>query len=360
MRAVLQNETGDESTLFIGDAVIPEPNETEILIKVYATALNQMDLLQCKGVMPAADGASKILGMEAAGTVTKIGGKCSSKFKVGDRCVALLNGGGYAEYAVADERMVMLAPSNLSMTQLVAVPEEWMTAYQLLFSVARVQPGETVLVHFGASGIGQAAIQLAARHGCKVFATVFGDAKADFCRSMGAAQAFNIAEKTDNFAETVLAAVNSDGGGNSISGGVDIILDPIGGSYAAQNLACAGRDCRWVVHGLIGGAGVEDPSFLGKLMAKRICLLATSLRDRGADYLQKLAKSVEAEVLPAAACGELKINIDSVHPLTTEGTRAAHQRLASYMSVGKVVLTVAEEAAAVEAGDYDTNKRHKT
>lgn len=345
MQAVLQEISGDETTLSVGETNIPDIADTDVLIQVCCTALNQMDLLQCKGFIPVAEGVSKILGVEASGIIAKVGSKCS-KFKVGDRVLALLSGGGYAEYAVADERTVMLAPTGLSMTDLAALPEEWVSAYSLLFSVAGMKAGESVLVHFGASGIGQAAIQLASRNGIKCYATAFSDDKVAYCKSMGATDAFNIVDSTERFASVVLAA----NGGK----GVDVVLDPIGAGYVGQNLDVLARDGRWVLHGLIGGEAVDDASFLGKLLAKRICILPSTLRGRDVDYKHQMVRAVESEVLPRVATGEYKVNIDSVHDMTTEGTRAAHRRLGSYMSVGKVVLKVASDCFDNSA---DANKR---
>jgi tumor protein p53-inducible protein 3 len=335
MRAVLQESPGDESTLFVGTTHIPECKDDEILIKVCTTALNQMDLLQCKGLYPVPEGASKIIGVEIAGTVAKVGGNCSSKFKVGDRCLALLNGGGYAEYAAANECLVMLAPSDLSMSTLAAIPEQWITAYQLLFMVAGLKHGESVLIHAGSSGVGQAAIQLATRNGIKCFATCRGDDKVLCCKSMGAIDAFNIRDSADSFGEVIKAANNGQG--------VDVVLDPVGATYVGQNIECLARDGRWVIYGLLGGKGVSDPAFLGKLLAKRINILPSTLRSRDYDYKQKLVQAIETEVLPRISSGEYKINIDSEFDMTTEGTQEAHRRMGSYLNIGKIVLKVTSE-----------------
>lgn len=335
MRAVLQDKPGDHSTLYVGDTAIPTIQDNEILIKVYTTALNQMDLLQCKGLYPVPNGASKIIGVEVAGTVSKIGANCSSKFKVGDRCLALLNGGGYAEYVAANECMVMLAPAELNMTSLAAIPEQWVTAYQLLFTVADMKSGESVLIHAGSSGVGQAAIQLATLNGIKCFATCRGDDKVLCCKEMGAVDAFNIKDNADSFA----AIVKTANGGQ----GVDVVLDPVGASYADQNIEVLASDGRWVIYGLLGGKGVSDPNFLSRLMAKRISIIPSTLRSRDYGYKQKLVQAIENNVLPRIASGEYKINIDSVFDMTTAGTQDAHKRMASYLNIGKIVLTVCVE-----------------
>lgn len=184
MKAILQDEPGDVNTMYVGEIAIPEPQEHEICIQVYCTALNQMDLLQRKGMYPVPDGASKILGVEVSGVISKIGPNCSDKFKVGDKCLALIQGGGYAEYAISHECTVMLAPDNVSMTALAAIPEQWVTAYQLLFKVANMVQGESVLIHAGSSGVGQAAIQIATMNGIKCYATCRGDEKVQCCLDM--------------------------------------------------------------------------------------------------------------------------------------------------------------------------------
>jgi len=338
MRAVLQDKPGDESTLYVGDTAIPELQDDEILIKVCTTALNQMDLLQCKGLYPVPEGASKIIGVEVAGSVAQIGSKCSSNFKMGDRCLALLNGGGYAEYVAVNECMVMIAPAELSMTTLAAIPEQWITAYQLLFVVANMKAGESVLIHAGSSGVGQAAIQLATRNGIKCYATCRSNDKVQCCLDMGATAAFNIKESADNFGAIVEAA--------NLGRGVDVVLDPVGASYCSQNLECLARDGRWVIYGLLGGKSVSDPAFLGKLLSKRISILPSTLRGRDYGYKKKLVQAIESEVLPRVASGEYKVNIDSVLDMTTDGTQNAHKRMAAYLNIGKIVLTVAAEATA--------------
>ena len=264
--------------------------------------------------------------------VHKIGPNCSGKFKVGDRCLALLSGGGYAEYAVADEATVMLAPADLSMNILAAIPEQWITAYQLLFTVAQMNAGESVLVHAGSSGVGQAAIQLARQRNIKVFATCRGDDKVQCCLSMGADGAFNIKDKADSFSDIIKSANSGKG--------VDVVLDPVAGNYSSQNIEVLNRDGRWVIYATLGGKGINDERFFGRLMAKRISILPTTLRSRDYQYKAKLSSCVENEVLPSIANGTYKILIDSEFAMTTEGTRDAHNRMAAYLNIGKIVLAV--------------------
>lgn len=336
MQAVLQDAVGNEKTLYVGSTEIPEPTEDEILIRVCASALNRMDLLQCKGMYPVPEGASKILGIEAAGFVEKVGTGVS-KFRVGDRVMALLQGGGYAQYTLSYECMTIHAPVGFDMKTLAAIPEVWITAYQLLFKIAGAQKNESVLLHAAASGVGQAAIQLAKANGLKVFATCRSDEKVAACLACGADAAFNVREDT-NFADRVKAANGNEG--------VDVILDPVGGSYCSENINCCAVDARWVLYGLMGGKQVHDDMFLAKLMGKRISLLPSTLRGRSKPYKEALIRSFEADVVPRIISGEYRIAISSVHPMTTLGVQGAHRKMAADENIGKIVLQIADENAA--------------
>lgn len=334
MQAVLQDAPGKEDTLYVGTTDIPQPTGDEVLIRVCTSALNQMDLLQCKGLYPVPAGASKILGVEAAGFVEKIGADVT-KFKVGDRVMALLQGGGYAQYALSYECMTMHAPTGLDMNQLASIPEQWITAYQLLFKIARVQSGESVLLHAASSGVGQAAIQLAKANGLKVFVSCRSDDKVACCLALGADAGFNLKEDT-NFADKVKAA-NGDKG-------VDVILDPVGASYCSENINSCAMDARWVLYGLMGGKSVHDDMYLGRMMGKRISLLPSTLRGRPKAYKDELIRSFERDVIPRFLSGEYRVQISSVHAMTTDGVQAAHRTMAGHQNIGKIVLTVAEES----------------
>jgi tumor protein p53-inducible protein 3 len=332
MQAVLQDSLGDETTLYVGETSRPTLKPREILIKVACSALNRMDLLQCKGLYPLPPGASSILGVEVSGYVEQIGEECSGRFSVGDRCMALLLGGGYAEYAVAYECCTLHAPASLCMRTLATIPEQWMTAYQLLFTVGGVKSGDTVLLHASASGVGQAAIQLATQAGAKVISTCRSDEKVKVCLDMGAIAAFNIKDHGEDFSSLVKEA----NGGQ----GVSVVLDPVGGSYANQTLESLGVDSRWVLYGLMGGKGIEDGMFLKKIMGKRICLVGSTLRARSPAYKEALTLALEAEVVPRIVSGEYKVLIDSTHDMTTEGVRVAHGIMARNQNIGKIVLQV--------------------
>ena len=334
MKAVLQDSPGDETTLYVGETARPTPQAGEVLIRVSCSALNRMDLLQCKGLYPLPPGASPILGVEVSGHVEQLGEGCSGRFAVGDRCMALLLGGGYAEYAVASESCVMHAPDSLCMKTLATIPEQWMTAYQLLFTVGGVKAGDSVLLHASASGVGQAAIQLATQAGAKVFSTVRSDDKVKVCLDMGAVAAFNIQDRGEDFS----ALVKEANGGK----GVDVVLDPVGGSYANQTLESLTMDSKWVLYGLMGGKGIQDDMFLKKIMGKRICLVGSTLRARSVAYKQALTMALEENVVPRIVSGEFRVLIDSTHNMTAAGVQAAHVIMQKNQNIGKIVLQVSE------------------
>ena len=239
MKAVVQTTVGDPSTLLVAEGVeLPYPMGREILIRVQAAALNRLDLYQAKG-SPPPPGTSAILGIEVCGTVIERGADCVLDFVVGEAVMALLSGGGYAEFCVADERTVFRAIPSLSFPQLAAIPEAFLTAYQLCFFVAKLEAGDSVLLHAAASSVGQAAIQMLVRKGIKVFATSRSEAKLEVCRALGA-HAFLPSQPIDGggsggggkaqikFAEAVKRA----------NGGVGVtaVLCPVGADYVTENL----------------------------------------------------------------------------------------------------------------------------
>ncbi len=248
--------------------------------------------------------------------------------------MALLQGGGYAGYATSYECTVMHAPEGLSMEVLASIPEQWITAYQLLFFIGRVQRGDTVLVHAASSGVGQAAIQLAKDAGARVIATCRSDEKRACCIELGADFAYNI---RDNSAFSNL--IRSELGG----GGADLILDCIGGSYLNENILSCNVDARWVLYGTMGGKSVNDESFLGKLMSKRISILPSTLRGRTKAYKQQLVNCFERDVVPKISNGTFKVIVSSTHPLTTTGVQEAHRIMAQNLNIGKIVLKVVED-----------------
>lgn len=229
----------------------------EALVRVRATAVNRADLLQARGGYAPPPGASEILGLEIAGIIEAMGADVTD-WQVGDRVCALLPGGGYAELASVPAGMLMPLPDGWKFEMGTAVPEVWFTAYVNLFLEGRLQSGETALIHAGASGVGTAAIQLARATGAAVFVTAGSEAKLAACRDLGAALAVNY--KTQDFLAQVMAATND--------AGVDVILDPVGGSYLAKNVAALRPFGRLVNIGLLGG--VTGELNMAHLLRKRL------------------------------------------------------------------------------------------
>ena len=246
MKAILIDKPGDESVLKLGDAPEPIAGPADLLIKVKYAALNRADLMQRQGLYPPPAGASPILGLECAGEVVAIGREVSG-WRVGDRAMALLPGGGYAALAAVDSGSAMHVPSALSDEEAAALPEVFLTAFLNLFMLAGVKAGDFVLIHGGGSGVGTASIQLVALADARSIVTAGSDAKCEQCLRFGADVAVNY--NSGPFAPKVRAATNEHG--------VDVILDSIGGAYLAPNLEALANGGRLVLIGLMKGAKAE-------------------------------------------------------------------------------------------------------
>lgn len=326
MKAILVRKPGGADQLVLGEYPTPEPGDGELLVRVRATALNRADILQRRGLYPPPPGASPILGLEMAGVVERVGPRCQG-WQPGDRVFALLPGGGYAEYVTVPADMAMPIPGNLGFEEAAAIPEAFLTAYQTLFWIGRLQAGERVLIHAGASGVGTAAIQLARDAEAEVLVTAGSEAKLAACRSLGASHAFNY--KTGPFAPRVLEAT----GGR----GVDVLLDFVGAPYWEQNLECLATDGRLVLIATMGG-GIIDRFDLRRLMAKRVQVTGTTLRSRSPEYKARLTQEFAAHALPRFADGRLRPVIDRVFPW--ERVAEAHRYMEENRNIGKIVLRV--------------------
>uniref|UniRef100_A0A250YE91 Quinone oxidoreductase PIG3 n=1 Tax=Castor canadensis TaxID=51338 RepID=A0A250YE91_CASCN len=269
MLAVHFDQHGGPETLYLKEVAKPSPGEGEVLLKVAASALNRADLLQRQGRYPPPQGASSILGLEASGHVAELGPGCQGHWKIGDSCMALLSGGGQAQYVTIPEELLMPIPEGLTLFQAAAIPEAWLTAFQLLHFVGHVQAGDSVLIHAGSSGVGTAAIQLARMAGAIPLVTAGSQHKLQMTIKLGAAAGFNY--KEEDFSEATLKFTKGVG--------VNLILDCIGGSYWEKNVNCLAVDGRWILYGLMGGADVSGPLF-SKLLFKRGSLIASLLRSR--------------------------------------------------------------------------------
>ncbi|XP_034530278.1 quinone oxidoreductase PIG3 [Notolabrus celidotus] len=329
MRAVCVDVPGGPENLLLRTVPRPEPKDGEVLIKVHATALNRADLLQRRGLYPPPPGESDIIGLEVAGTVDTLGPGVKRVWRPDDRVMALLCGGGYAEYVSVPEELLLPVPSDLPLCQAAAIPEAWLTAFQLLVFIAQVKEGEVVLVHAGASGVGTAAVQLVRLLGAVPVVTAGSPEKLKIAEELGAAAGFNY--KEGGFAQRVQDFT----GGK----GANVILDCIGGSNWEQNVSSLAMDGRWVLYGTMGGRTVEG-DLLGKLLSKRGHLLCSLLRSRSLQYKAELVQAFSSRALPyfSEKPVSLKPVIDST--FTLEDIAEAHRHMEANKNMGKIVVNV--------------------
>ncbi len=325
MRVVEIREPGSPAVLVAGERPRPEPGPGELLIRVAAAGVNRPDCLQRRGLYPPPPGASDIPGLEVAGIVAALG-PGSTGFQPGDRACALVTGGGYAEYCVAPVPQCLPVPSVLSLTEAAALPETFFTVWSNVFERGRLAPGETLLVHGGASGIGTTAIQLAQVLGSRVFATAGNAAKAELCRRLGAQRAIDYHE--EQFVEVVRAET----GGR----GVDVILDIVGGSYLEANLNVLAADGRLVVIGVLGGS--RGTLNLGQLLSRRLTITGSTLRAREVAEKGRIAAALAEHVWPLLERRALAPVLQASFPLA-EAARA-HEILEANAAMGKLVLVV--------------------
>ena len=297
----------------------PQPAAGEVLIKVMAAGVNRPDILQRLGGYPPPPGAPSTMGLEVAGEVMNAAGR----WKPGDRVCALLGGGGYAEYAVCDARHALPIPKGLDFLHAAALPETVFTVYANVFEHGGLKAGETFMVHGATSGIGVTAIQMAKAAGAKVIATARGADKAAQAKALGADVVVDT--RSEDFAEVAKR-----------EGGVDVVLDMVGGDYFAKELDSLKTGGRIVFIASLGGGEVALPIF--RLMQKRAVVTGSTLRPRGADEKARLAAEVERVVWPWVEAGKVKAVIDAAFPLA-EAARA-HAHLEGGAHVGKVVLSV--------------------
>ena len=325
MTAIAIEGKGGPETLKTQTLPVPVPQAGQILIKVAAAGVNRPDVLQRKGMYPAPKGHSGLLGLEVAGTVAA-SGPGAQRFEIGDAVMALVNGGGYAQYCLADETASMPVPAGLSMTEAAALPETFFTVWHNVFERGALKPGEWFLVHGGTSGIGVTAIQLAKAFGAKVITTAGSVEKCQAARALGADIAINY--RTEDFA----AAVKDATGGR----GADVILDMVGGDYIDKNIRALADDGRLVNIGYQAGSTVTLDMM--RVMLKRLTITGSTLRVRTAEVKGAIARTVEIQVLPLITSGKVRVVIDSTYPLVEAAK--AHSRMESSQHIGKIVLTV--------------------
>ena len=304
---------------------LPAPQAREVHIEVAWAGVNRADLMQRAGQYPPPPGASEVLGLEVSGSVVALGPEVE-KLQVGQQVCALLAGGGYAEKVCVDERQVLPVPDGLGLREAAALPEVYATAWLNLFIEGQLAEDEQVLLHAAASGVGTAAIQLCREFGHPCFVTVGSDEKLKRCLSLGARAGWN--RHQGSFVEAVKAF-----------GEVNLILDPVGASYLADNQRVLAADGRMVVIGLMGGRHAELD--IGRLLMKRQRLIGSTLRARSPEDKGRILGELARHVWPRLERGELAPLIDADWPI--EEVEAAHQHLADNANTGKLLLRVAAD-----------------
>jgi putative PIG3 family NAD(P)H quinone oxidoreductase len=323
MTVIEAREAGGPEVLVTAERAVPEPGQGDVLIKVVAAGINRPDVLQRQGLYPPPKGASDLLGLEVAGHVAALG-PGAERYKIGDAVCALVNGGGYAEFAVAPEATTLPVPRGLSMEQAASLPETVFTVWNNVFERGNLEPGEWLLVHGGGGGIGTTAIQIASALGAKVITTVGSAAKVRDCEALGAVRAINYRE--EDFVEVVRETT----GGH----GADVILDMVGGDYIERNLRAAALEGRIVQIAFLKGSKVEID--LMRLMMRRLTLTGSTLRAQPAEAKARMGRAIEQFVWPLYSDGRLKPVIDSSFKL--EDAAGAHRRIDDPEHIGKIVL----------------------
>jgi NADPH:quinone reductase len=325
MTCIAIREPGGPDMLVPREQSMPVPGDGEILVKVAAAGVNRPDVMQRQGHYPPPKGATEIPGLEIAGEIVQVGPGVT-RWNVGDEVMALVVGGGYAEYCLAFGSHALPVPPNLSMIEAAAIPETFFTVWHNVFERGRLAAGETLLVHGGSSGIGTTAIQLARAFGARVITTAGTAQKCDACRKLGADLAINY--NTEDFVALSKQATQGRG--------VELILDMVGGDYVARNYEAAAVEGRIVQIAFLASPRVTVD--LMRLMLKRLTHTGSTLRARAVDDKAAIARMVEKNVLPLIASGRVKPPIDSTFPL--QQASAAHTRMESGNHIGKIVLTL--------------------
>ena len=324
MTAIGIKTPGGPEALVPEQRAVPTPGAGEILVKVAAAGVNRPDVMQRKGLYPPPPGATDIPGLEIAGEIVALGPNVK-RWKAGDRVMALVSGGGYAEYCLAHESHA-LPVGGLSMVEAAAIPETLFTVWHNMVERGGLKPGETFLVHGGTSGIGTTAIQLAKALGARVIATAGTPEKCEACRKLGADVAVNY--KTEDFVADCKAATDGKG--------VDVILDMVGGDYIERNYEAAAIEGR-IVQIAFQGSAKAKVNFM-RLMLKRLHHTGSTLRSRSVADKGAMLAAVEANALPLIVAGKVKPVIYNTFPL--DEAAAAHALMESSAHIGKIVLTL--------------------
>ncbi len=322
MKAIEIEQPGGDYRLVLREIARPRPAAGQVLIKVAGAGLNNADLLQARGKYPPPPGASPILGMEVSGMVAELGEGVEG-WKPGDKVCALIPGGGYAEFALADAGCVLPVPASIELVQAAGLPEAAFTAWTNIMDTGRLQPGESLLIHGGTSGIGSLAIQIFAARGHTVFTTAGSDKKCEAARNFGATRAINY--RNEDFVAVVKAET-----GNK---GVDVLLDMVGGSYVQRNIEAAAAWGR-IVNIAYQESFKAEVNF-APVLTKRLTLAATTLRGRTPAQKQAIRDALLREVWPLLGRGVAPV-VERVFPLAEAGQ--AHDFMAKTGHIGKILL----------------------
>lgn len=323
MNAVAIRAPGGPDVLAVERRPVPAPGPDEILLRVIAAGVNRPDVAQRNGDYPPPRGVTDIPGLEVAGEVVACG-KSARDFGIGDMVTALVPGGGYAEFCLADHSIALPLPGSLPPLDAAALPETFFTVWSNAFDRGRLGAGDTLLVHGGTSGIGTTAIQLGKAFGATVIATAGSPEKCAFCVDLGADLAVDY--RTEDFVSAV----------KEFSGGANVILDMVGGDYVERNIAAAAEEGRIVQIAMIGGSKAQIP--LWPLMRKRLTLTGSTLRPRPAAFKAAIAAALKERVWPLIGSGAIRPVIDSTFPLADAAS--AHRRIEDTSHIGKIVLTI--------------------
>lgn len=324
MNVIEITEAGDPDVLKPSERTVPEPGAGEVLIKVASAGVNRPDVLQRQGAYPPPPGASDIPGLEVAGEIVLLGDNVSG-VAVGDKVMALVAGGGYAEYCTAPTAQCLPIPSTLSLEEAAAVPETFFTVWNNVFDRCSLKEGESFLVHGGSSGIGTTAIQLAHAFGARVLTTAGSPEKCRVCEELGAERAINYRE--EDFVSVVKEVTD---------GGVDVILDMVGGDYIQRNIKAAAPEGRICNIAFLNGSSAELN--LMPVMLKRLTLTGSTLRAMPIPFKAAIADNLRDKVWPLIEAGEVKPVMHEVFPLNEASE--AHRLMETNRHIGKIVLKV--------------------
>jgi putative PIG3 family NAD(P)H quinone oxidoreductase len=323
INAVIAREPGGPEVLQWVQRPLQRPQAGEVLIRIAAAGVNRPDLMQRSG-MPTPPGVTDVLGLEASGTVVEVGAGVEA-FVPGDRIMALLNGGGYAEYCIAVAAHCLPVPVGLSLEHAAGVPEAAFTVWHNLFELGRLQAGDSVLIHGAASGVGSFAVQCALAAGARVIATAGGAEKVAMLQALGVWRAVD--RHQEDFVEVIAECTQGRG--------VDVVLDNVGGPYVARNLAAMAPGGRHVSLSFLQGATIELD--LSLLMRKGLNLTSSTLRPKSAEEKARLANCIREQMLPWLASGQVRPLIHTQLPLNQAAE--AHRVLEANANLGKVLLT---------------------